>query len=72
LRGQGKVVRNVRLENGAKTLDEPEIRELVAAAHSHARVPIPVEQERQFLIKSVSKSQRPRRPGKARSKHGRG
>src|SRR5215470_3035220 len=32
LRGKGHVVRTVRLENGAKTLDEPPIRVLVAAA----------------------------------------
>jgi len=62
LRGEGHVVRTVRLENGAKTLDEPPIRVLVAAALDSARVPISADQKRQFLIKSVSTKQRPRRP----------
>jgi hypothetical protein len=62
LRGSGNVVRTVRLENGAKTLDEPAIRALVREALSRAKVPIPAGQKRQFFIRSVSAKQRPRRP----------
>ena len=62
LQGEGNVVRKVRLEKGAKTLDEPAVRALVREALLHARVPIPPGQKRQFLIKSVSAKQRPRRP----------
>src|SRR5215475_11088597 len=62
LRGEGSIVRNVRLENGAKTLDEPAIRALIREALKRAKVPIPPGQKRRFLIKSVSLKQRPRRP----------
>jgi hypothetical protein len=62
LRGDGNIVRSVRLESGAKTLDEPDIRALIGEALQRAKVPIPGCQQRQFLIKSVSAKQRPRRP----------
>jgi hypothetical protein len=62
LRGGGNVVRNVRLEHGAATLDEPAIRALIREALRRAKVPIPAGQKRQFLIRSVSAKQRPRRP----------
>ena len=62
LRGSGNVVRNVRLEDGARTLDQPAIRALIREALLRARVPIPAGQKRQFLIQSVSRKQRPRRP----------
>jgi hypothetical protein len=62
LRGDGNIVRSVRLENGAKTLDQPDVRTLIGEALQRAKVPIPARQKRQFLIKSVSAKQRPRRP----------
>jgi len=64
LRGDGRVVRTLRLENGAKTLEEPAVRALIREALLCAKVPIPAGQKRQFLIKSVSRKQRPRRPAK--------
>ena len=66
LQGSGNVVRNIRLEGGAKTLDDPYIRTLIDHALKRAKVTIPAGQKRQFIIKSVSKKQRPRRPAKAK------
>jgi hypothetical protein len=48
--------------------DEPAVQTLIAEALAGAKVTIPPDQKRQFLIKSVSVKQRPRRPGAARSK----
>ena len=61
LEGDGNVARHTRLLHGAATLDEPAIRTLIEDALTRAKVPIPAEQKRQFLIKSVSAKQRPRR-----------
>jgi hypothetical protein len=60
LRGDGKVVRSIRLETVA-VLDRPEVLALVDAALARAKVPIPREARHQVLIKSVSVKQRPRR-----------
>lgn len=67
LRGSGNVVRNIRLEGGAKTLDESYVRALIAHALKRAKVAMPSGQKRQLIIKSVSAKQRPRRPAKAKS-----
>jgi len=67
LRGSGNMVRNIRLEGGAKTLDDSYVRTLTGHALKHAKVGIPTGQKRQFIIKSVSAKQRPRRLAKARS-----
>jgi len=60
LRGSGKVVRSVRLEDD--TLDDPEIKNLVEVAVARAKVPIDRGQGRRLVIRSVSAKQRPRRP----------
>ena len=60
LRGSGKVVRSVRLEDD--TLDDPEIKNLVEVALARAKVPIDRGQRRLLVIRSVSAKQRPRRP----------
>ena len=67
LRGSGNVVRNIRLEGGAKTLDDPYVRTLITYALTRAKVLIPAGQKRQFIIKSVSAKQRPRRPAKRKT-----
>jgi hypothetical protein len=59
LKGSGKVVRSVRLEDG--TLDEPEIQKLIELALALAKTPIDPKQPRRLVIKSVSTRQRPRR-----------
>ena len=67
LRGSGNVVRNIRLEGGAKTMDDSYVRTLIGHALKRAKVGIPAGQKRQFIIKSVSARQRPRRPAKKQS-----
>jgi hypothetical protein len=69
LRGSGNLVRNIRLECGAIALADPYVRTLIGHALERAKVPIPAGQKRQFLIKSVSAKQRPRRPTKTKSTH---
>ena len=68
LEGSGNVARHIKMKKGAVTLDEPAVKTLIAEALVCAKVPIPAGQKRQFIIKSVSTKQRPRRPGVAKSK----
>jgi hypothetical protein len=68
LLGSGNVARHIKMKKGAVTLDEPAVQALIAQALVRAKVPIPAGQKRQFIIKSVSGKQRPRRPDAALSK----
>ena len=68
LEGSGNVARHIKLKSGAVTLDEPAVRSLIAEALKRARVPIRAGQKRQFIIKSVSAKQRPRRPSAKKTK----
>ncbi len=68
LLGSGNVARHIKMKSGAVMLDEPAVQTLIAEALTGAKVTIPPDQKRQFLIKSVSVKQRARRPGAARSK----
>lgn len=61
LKGSGKVVRHIVIENSAM-LDEPAIQELMARAIEQADNPINATAPRRILIKAVSAKQRPRRP----------
>jgi hypothetical protein len=61
LRGSGNVVRHIVIDD-ASLFDAPDVRALVAAALSRAKVPLDPTQKRRLLIKSVSAKQRPRRP----------
>ena len=61
LDGSANRVRSVRMES-ADTLDEPEIRTLIAHAIRLAVRPIDPMSKSRLLIKSVSAKQRPRRP----------
>jgi hypothetical protein len=61
LRGNGSVVRHVVLED-AKTLEAPPIRKLMALALARAKVKLDPKQKRRIVIKSISATQRPRRP----------
>lgn len=60
LRGSGSRVRHVVLEHGEATLDAPEVRALLAAALRTAKVPIDPKAKSRIVVKSVSKTQRPR------------
>ena len=62
LAGSGNVVRRVRLES-EKTLDDPQIIELINFALHRARAPFPAKGRRKLIIKSISAKQRPRKPG---------
>jgi hypothetical protein len=61
LLGGGKIVRMIRLES-RQTLDDPKVRDLIAAALKSAKAPMNSSTKPQLLIKSISPKQRPRRP----------
>jgi hypothetical protein len=61
LKGSGKVVRSVRLDDN--TLDDPEIQQLMEVALHRAKVGIDPAQRRQLVIRSISAKQRERRTG---------
>jgi hypothetical protein len=61
LRGSGKVVRHIVLEDIA-VFDERDVRSLIAVALARAKVPLDPAQARRLIIKSISAKQRPRRP----------
>jgi hypothetical protein len=62
LKGKGKHVRHIKLE-GAATLDEPAVRELIALAIARAVTPLDRSGPGRIIIKSISAKQRARRPG---------
>jgi hypothetical protein len=68
LRGTGKTVRHVVLAAGARTLDEPAVKDLLA--HAVARAPAAPAGAAPAgpIIKSVSPTQRPRRPAATSSR----
>ena len=61
LKGSGKVVRHIVLENAA-FLDDPVVQDLMAQALELFPKQIDAGQPRRLIIKSVSAKQRPRRP----------
>jgi hypothetical protein len=69
LEGSGNVARHIKMKKGAVTLDERAVKTLIAEALARAKVSIPAGQKRQFLIKSVSAKQQPRRPSAIRTKN---
>ena len=60
LRGDGSVVRHIRLED-EKTLDRADVKAMMATAMKLANVPFDKKTEYKLVIKSVSAKQRPRR-----------
>jgi hypothetical protein len=62
LSGSGSRVRSIRLVR-ASLLDDPAVKELIAAAVARHPSAIGASQRRRLLIKSVSAKQRPRRAG---------
>jgi hypothetical protein len=67
LRGDGSVVRHIRLED-EKTLDRADVKAMMATAMKLANVPFDKKTEYKLVIKSVSAKQRPRRPPVAMKK----
>ncbi len=65
LKGSGKQVRNIRLDE-PDTLDRPAVRELIAAALDRSPLPIDASAPGPLIIKSISAKQRPRRPTSSR------
>ncbi|MEO6725335.1 MAG: DUF1801 domain-containing protein [Blastocatellia bacterium] len=61
LKGSGKVVRHIVLEN-AETLDKPAVQALIAQALEKERVKFDGAAPGRIIIKSISAKQRPRRP----------
>jgi hypothetical protein len=60
LSGSGNQTRFLRLPS-ADVLQRPEVEELITAAVSQARTPMPASGRRKLIIRSVSAKQRPRR-----------
>jgi hypothetical protein len=61
LEGTGKRVRQIVLE-GPETLDQPDVRALLALAAARARPPFDEAKPGRLVIQSISVKQRPRRP----------
>ena len=61
LKGSGKTVRHIVLEN-ASDLDKPAIKALMKLALERAGKPLDKKNRSRIIIKSVSAKQRPRRP----------
>jgi hypothetical protein len=77
LKGSGNRVRHVVLQNGAATLTEPAVLDLIRQAVAQADPPLPQFGRGKRVIKSISAKQRPRRPGavaprKSRTRSSRG
>lgn len=60
LRGEGKQVRSIRLED-VQTLNRPEVQALIDQAVANG-VPFNTRQRRRVLLRAIVKKQRPRRP----------
>jgi hypothetical protein len=67
LLGDGAQVRHVLLES-PKTLDDPDIRALIADAKKRAPLPLDPKQAHRIVIRSVSEKQRPRRAPKPKKR----
>jgi Domain of unknown function (DU1801) len=65
LRGNGNVVRHVRLTT-ADDLDAPVLRTLIDEALKRADVPFAPDSRSRIVIRMISKNQRPRRPAAGR------
>jgi hypothetical protein len=61
LKGIGKTTRHIVLDQGAATLDAPDVAALIARALAKAKRPFPGGRGK-IIIKAVSPKQRPRRP----------
>jgi hypothetical protein len=61
LEGHGKVARHIKLRS-EKTLEDPQVLELINLALHRAKVPLMPGGVRKLIIKSVSEAQRPRKP----------
>jgi hypothetical protein len=61
LRGKGRQARHFVLSS-PDDLDRPAIKQLMEFALAQAKVPLPRKPARQIIIKSISATQRPRRP----------
>ena len=60
LLGSGEQTRFIRLES-SRTLADPDVEALIAAALAQARAPLPASGRGTLIIRSVSAKQRPRR-----------
>jgi hypothetical protein len=63
LQGSGKVAKHIRLPSPA-TLDELSVKNLMQEATARAAIPFAPGGPPRLIIKSISATQRPRRPGK--------
>jgi len=62
LKGSGRRVRHIVLQNGAATLGQPAVLGLIRQAVARADPPLPQSGRGKMIIKSISAKQRPRRP----------
>jgi hypothetical protein len=63
LKGNGKQVRNIRIDH-ADLLDDPPVEALIEQAVRRAPKPFDESKSNRLIIKAVSAKQRPRRPAK--------
>ena len=62
LKGKGTRIRHIVLENGAATLAEAAVQDLIRQGIAKADPPLPQSGKGRIVIKFVSAQQRPRRP----------
>ena len=67
LQGAGSVVRHIRMED-EKTLDRADVKALMGIAMKMAKVPFNEAVSYRLVIKSISPTQRPRRPTPMKAK----
>jgi hypothetical protein len=67
LQGAGSVVRHIRMED-EKTLDRADVKALMGIAMKMAKVPFNEAVSYRLVIKSISPTQRPRRPPPMKAK----
>jgi hypothetical protein len=63
LRGGGKLVRNIRLED-LRVLERPEVIALIDRAIAQSPVPFNRKARRRVIVRAVLERQRPRRPAR--------
>lgn len=61
LQGSGNQNRFIRLVDGAKTLEQSDVQDLIDAAVAQAKVPLAKSGKGKLIIKSIAPKQRPRR-----------
>ena len=62
LKGKGTRIRHIVLDNGAATLAEPAVQDLIRQGIAQADPPLPQSGQGRIIIRSIAANLRPRRP----------